>query len=123
MSKENFKVFVRERPNLIDYVTRKEMTWQEFYNLYELYGPDHDIWNKYSNTSNNQSIKSNSTFSLKDMFGMLGNIDMNEFQKGIGSLQKGIGYLQDFIGEKSSSDNGVRKPSYEPRPIHKYFDD
>ena len=121
MSKENFKSFVRERPHLIDYVAKKEMTWQEFYNLYELYGPDHSIWNKY--IDNNKSVNNSSSFSFKDMLGMFSNIDMNEVQKGIGSLQKGIGYLQDFISSKTPDTTNTRKSIYEPRPIHKYFDD
>ena len=121
MSLESFKSFVKEKPDLIDYVKRKEMSWQEFYNLYELYGPNHNIWDKYLKVG---SASSSSSFSFKDMLGMFKNIDMNEVQKGIGSLQKGIGYLQNMVAERTAKNTPeTKKSSYEPRPMHKYFDD
>lgn len=117
MSLENFKAFVREKPSLINYVRNKEVTWQEFYDMYELYGPNHSVWNKYLGITNNSPL------SFKDLFNSLGNIDMNELQKGIGSLQKGIGYLQEMVKDKGSDIPSVRKSSYEPRPLYKHFDD
>ena len=45
----NFKSFVRRNPNLITYVREKNTSWQEFYELYDLYGEDPTIWNKYLN--------------------------------------------------------------------------
>lgn len=117
MSLENFKSFVKTKPELINYVRKKEMSWQEFYNIFELYGPNNSIWDKYT-----EAIKeATSTFSFKDILGTIKNIDMTELQKGIGSLQKGIGYLQDMVSKR---DDITRKTSsYEPRPIHKHFDD
>jgi len=103
MSLESFKSFVREKPALINYVRNKEVTWQEFYDMYELYGPTHSVWNKYL------GITTNSPLSFKDLFGAIGNIDMSELQKGIGSLQKGLGYLQDLVKDKESSIPNMRK--------------
>ena len=37
---DNFKSFVRRNPNLITYVREKNTSWQEFYELYDLYGED-----------------------------------------------------------------------------------
>lgn len=120
MSLESFKSFVREKPDLVDFVRNKETTWQELYNMHELYGPNSSIWDKF-----NKTVNVNNSFSLKNIFDMFKNIDMNEVQKGIGSLQKGIGYIQSLIEEKASSDvsSSLRKSDYEPRPMHKYFDD
>ena len=47
MSVDSFKMFVRKNPNLIKYVNNNEMTWQKFYEMYDLYGEEHDIWNDY----------------------------------------------------------------------------
>ena len=47
MSVDSFKMFVRKNPNLIKYVNNNEMTWQKFYEMYDLYGEDNSIWNKY----------------------------------------------------------------------------
>lgn len=115
MSLESFKSFVREKPNLVKFINNKEMTWQQFYEMYELYGENHSIWNKYLGITNTSSV------SFKDMLGMFRNINPDELQKGIGSLQKGIGYLQGLVTEKATS--ATRKSTYEPRPMYKYFDD
>ncbi len=117
MSLENFKSFVKTNPSLTNFVRSGDMTWQKFYELYDLYGPVHDVWNKYL------GITTNGAFSFKDIFGMLKNIDTNELQKGIGSLQKGIGYVQEFIANKATDTREEKKETYEPRPMYKYFDD
>ena len=118
MSLESFKNFVREKPNLTSFVRNNEMTWQKFYEMYELYGPSHSIWNKYL------GITTNNGTSLKDVLGLLRNVDMSEIQKGIGSLQKGIGYLQDIVNSKSSEvGSNFRNNEYTPRPIYQQFDD
>ena len=36
MSLENFKKFVKDKPNLQSFVAKGEMSWQDFYNMYEL---------------------------------------------------------------------------------------
>ena len=46
MSLDNFKKFVKENPKLVNFVRNGDMTWQKFYELYDLYGPFHDIWNQ-----------------------------------------------------------------------------
>ena len=61
MSLDNFKNFVKENPKLANFVRNGDMTWQKFYELYDLYGPFHDIWNKYL------GITTNGVFSFKDM--------------------------------------------------------
>ena len=47
MSKKDFKMFVRSNPNLIRYVNNGSKTWQDFYEMYDIYGENSDIWNKY----------------------------------------------------------------------------
>lgn len=119
MSLDNFKSFVREHPSLINYVRNKEMTWQGFYEMFDLYGPTNHVWDKYL------GITSTTNQTFKDFFSIFRNMDMNELQKGIGSLQKGIGYVQDFLKERTSTTktNENLKNNYEPRPLYKYFDD
>ena len=118
MPLSDFKSFVRERPSLANYVNKNEMTWQKFYEMYELYGANNSIWDNYLSTT---SASSSST-SIKDMLGMFKNVNMNDLQEGINSLQKGIGYIQDMVKSKTK-DIPVRKSSYEPRPMYRHFDD
>ena len=49
---------------------------------------------------------------------MIKKVDLDSVQKGVNNLQKTIGLLQDIgIGSKT------KVPTYEPRPMYKYFDD
>ena len=118
MPLSDFKSFVRERPSLANYVNKNEMTWQKFYEMYELYGANNSIWDNYLSTTSTSS----SSTSIKDMLGMFKNVNMNDLQEGINSLQKGIGYIQDMVKSKTK-DIPVRKSSYEPRPMYRHFDD
>ncbi len=115
MPLENFKRFVKNKPILADYVARGDTTWQNLYDLYELYGEDSSVWSKYLNANTN-------IITFKDMIDSIKNIDMTEVQNSINSLQKGIGYIEELVRSKEK-DIPIRKSTYEPRPLYKYFDD
>ena len=52
---DNFKLFVKNNPNLITYVRNNTMSWQKFYELYDLYGEDNNIWSEYLNNKSNSN--------------------------------------------------------------------
>ncbi len=114
VSVENFKKFVRNKPTLADYVAKGEITWQKFYDMYELYGENSSVWDKYMIVP--------SSVTIKDLFERFQNIDVTELQNSITSLQKGIGYIEDLVHSKEK-ENPIRKSSYESRPLYRYFDD
>ena len=125
MSKENFKTFVRGHPELAQYVMNKKSSWQEFYELYDLYGEDNKVWDSYFNRStiatpgNNLSTKENA---MGELIKMVKNVDLKSVQKTVGNLQKTIGLLQDLgIGSSTATSSSVS--SYEPRPMYRYFED
>ena len=114
MGKEDFKIFVRKHPNLIDYVTSNKMTWQQFYEIYDLYGEDNSIWNNF----NKESTVSNSLpSSIKDFFSLFKGIDATTIQKTLTSINKAI----DAFKEINQSNNNTS--TYEERPKYKYFED
>ena len=47
--KTNFKEFVKNNPSLLKFVKEEKMTWQKFYEMYDLYGENHEVWNEYIN--------------------------------------------------------------------------
>lgn len=116
MSKESFKSFVRNYPELGNSVMDNKTSWQKLYELYEMYGEDNNIWDKYINNSSlNNDTRSTS---INELINMIKNVDLDSVQKGVNNLQKTIGLLQNIgIGSKT------KEEVYEPRPLYKYFDD
>lgn len=110
MSKVEFKEFVKTHPSLVKYVNNGDMSWQKFYEMFDLYGEDNSIWDKYINTQ-----KPNVSH---DALSWIKNIDVDSLQSGINSIQRVIGLLQDF----SVSDN-KQQEEYKPRPLYKHFED
>lgn len=103
MSKESFKMFARNHPELVNVVIKGNVSWQQLYEIYEIYGDNNSIWNKYFNmnsSSNNLSSLSdgiiNSTNTIKELVSSFKNIDMDSVQKGIENIEKTIGLLQDI---------------------------
>ena len=122
MSKEEFKSFVRKNPSLIKYVNNNSMTWQKFYEMYDMYGESNDIWNNYLNTTSNNIVKTNTLSSSENAFRELVNtvktINLEKVQKGINSLQKTISLVQEL-----GSSNNTTPKEYERRPIYTHFED
>ena len=126
MGKEAFKQFVHTHPNLAGYVARGDMTWQKFYEMYDLYGENSVIWDPYqvavtppiTNVNKNVSTKKQET-SWKDLVQMVKGIDLASVQKGIDGMQKAIGLVQEFTTKKAPTNAST----YEPRPLYRYFED
>lgn len=122
MSKEEFKSFVRKNPGLIKYVNNNSMTWQKFYEMYDMYGESNDVWNNYLNTTSNNIVKTSTLSSSENAFRELVNtvkgINLEKVQKGINSLQKTISLVQEL-----GSSNNTTPKEYERRPIYKHFED
>lgn len=118
---DDFKSFVKKNPNLINYVKNDTMSWQKFYELYDLYGEDENIWGEYLGNRNASSnkVEKKSTSRFSDILDMAKNIDANKLQDSISSVQKAIG----LIGDMFIKDKGTDTNTYTPRPIYRKFDD
>lgn len=115
MSKETFKSFARLHPELVKSVMSNKTSWQQLYELYEIYGEDSTIWNTYF-YSDKESTNPTFPDTFKDLLATIKNLDMESVQKGISNIQKTIGLLQD-IGIGSRSNDKIT------RPIYKRFED
>ncbi len=124
MSKESFKSFVKLHPELATSVMNHKSTWQDFYELYELYGEKNKVWDSYLGNNALASVSSakNKSSSMTELIQMVKSVDLDSVQKTVGSLQKTIGLLQD-IGIGNTTNTTSKSSSYEPRPMYKYFDD
>ena len=125
MKKEEFKEFVRKNPKLITYVKNNEMTWQKFYEMYDLYGDTNDVWKDYliKQEEVKEEIKESTKagiagLTLSEVVKWIKNVDLDNLQEGIGNVQRVLGVMQDFTKKDT-----VEKQTYKPRPLYKHFED
>ena len=108
--KEEFKSSVRKHPKLVTYVKDGKTTWQQFYEIYDLYGASEEAWKDYLSPTVITSI------GVADILSYIKNINLEEFQNGINSIQRVLGLLGDIS-------NKNKETTYKPRPMYKKFDD
>ncbi len=118
----SFKEFVKKNPKLLKPVKEGKMTWQKYYEMYDLYGEDHEVWKEYIGQKEvvEAAGTAATTASITDFLGWFKNVDLDGLQEGINSVSRVIGVLQDF-GTKDSTTN--TKSEYKPRPLYKHFED
>src|SRR5574344_448730 len=115
--KEEFKEFAKAHPELNSYITtHPDMTWQKFYEIYDIYGDSERSWSPYltKNTSDLTSIKNFSD--------IVKNIDINSIQEHIKTAQKALGFIQELTTKGAEKVTTLYGPT-SPRPINKFFGD
>ena len=117
--KESFKKFVVKHPELVTIVNNGEMTWQKFYEMYDLYGEESNTWDNYFSKKTEVVTAAATGIGISDFLSWLKNINLDTLQNGVDSLQRVVGLISD-LGVKN--DNNP-KEEYKPRPIYKHFDD
>ena len=120
MKQEEFKNFVRTKPELIKYVQNGEMTWQKFYELYDLYGTDESIWNKYILRD-----RSGVEDSISKITNMVKNVNVDSIKSYINTAQKAIDFVSDLTKKNPTSNiaENLTKGPVSPRPLNKFFED
>lgn len=119
--KEEFKAFVKENPFLIQYIKEGKKTWQDFYEMYDLYGEDEDAWGKLLNEESKKVERNDNRGGyLEELVKMAKNVDVNKVQEGISSFQKTLGLFGELFASKEA---GSSKKEYNPRPLYKRFED
>jgi len=119
---EDFKEFVRNNSYLINYTKTGNKSWQDLYEIYDIYGEDTDAWNKYLNEETRNPTTTTNTNKpnyIEEMVRMAKNIDVDKVQEGITSLQKTLG----LFGDLFTSKNNNKTKEYNPRPLYRRFDD
>ena len=120
--KEEFKSFVQKHPELVSYIKDKKNTWQDFYEIYDMYGDDKKVWDKYKDESplNEEESRAKST-SLAELASLVKNINIDNVQKYINNAQKAINVIQELTSKNPVKTEYVIPKS--PRPITKFFGD
>ena len=120
--KDDFKNFVTKHPNLVSIVKNKKHTWQDLFEVYDLYGEDESLWDRYLN---NRDTNSNSidTSSIGELTKLFKNINIESVQKYIDTAQKAIGVIQQLTGSGVGTNIGSQVGPEIARPINKIFED
>lgn len=108
--KDEFKQFVAKKPNLASYIENGQMSWQKFYELYDLYGENNSVWDNYDR-------KSGGVTKINDL---IKNIDMNSIKEHIATAQKALDFVQELT---SKTPDVPSKAPVTPRPLNKFFED
>ena len=111
MSKETFKEFIRNKPELTDFIDSGEMTWQKFYELYDLYGEEETVWRKYKTPKKNLKVQE-----IIDKF------NPETLQKHLTNAQKALDVFSEFATKGTENIANKVKPNIE-RPLNKFFGD
>lgn len=120
--KEEFKEFIKSKPELVDYVKSKEYTWQDFYEVYDLYGKDESVWEKYKENKDNIESDDRKNASITELTNLVKNINIDNVQKYINNAQKAINVISELTAKKTSTDT-VQTIAKTPRVINKFFGD
>lgn len=113
--KEEFKVFVKKNPRLIKFVKDGSMSWQKFYEIFDLYGEEESAWKEYLTKEEKKVAENTPT----DLVSWLKSIDLDSVQNGMNSLQRVVALL----GELTTKNPTTSESTYKPRPLYKHFED
>ena len=116
--KEEFKEFIRSKPELVEYIKNKEMTMQGFYELYDIYGPEEEAWKPYE-----RGILNNNPINPSKITDIMKNINLDEIQKHINTAQKALGVVSDLTTKGTQNVSSTVKGPLSPRPLNKFFED
>lgn len=108
--KQEFKDFISIHPELVTYVKNKEMTWQDFYEIYDIYGSDESAWSSYFK-------KAESTDKITELTSLFKNINLDNVSRHVNNAQKAINIIQELT---KKSPEVITKSA---RPITKFYGD
>ena len=116
--KEEFREFIKNKPELVEYIRNKEMTLQGFYEIYDIYGTDENAWKPYDRVNN--IISPRTTSKITDL---VKNINVDEIQKHINTAQKALGVVGELTNKGTSNTQNILKGPLTSRPLNKFFED
>ena len=103
--KELFKNFIGAHPEILKYIKNKEMTCQDFFEIYDIYGEESNVWDKYF--KDNIETDDNK---LKELSGLLKNINIDSIEHHVNNAQKVIGIIQELTKKTPDITNAVDNP-------------
>lgn len=121
---EEFKNYCKDKEYLKDYVKEGKFTWQELYEIYDIYGPEADEFKTPADESNTEEESENSEAKtesaakeenktkkegLGGIFDLISGFDADKIQEGLNGMKKILAVLgeiskpeeSDFVSQRS----------------------
>ena len=122
--KEMFKEFVKLNPEFAYSVKNRKTTWQELYQIYDLYGSESSLFNQYKKNRITDNITN--SLGVKEIINSLKNINIDNLQENLNGLGKAVSFIEDLTNsfkkeEKTKKTKNIKKGKIEP--INRFFDD
>ena len=118
--KDEFKEFIKLNPEFAYSVKNGKTTWQELYQIYDLYGSNSDLFNQYRKTKVTDSL-----VGVKDIVNSLKNINIDMLQENLNGLGKAVSFIEDLTNTFKKDDKKETESNKKGRvePINRFFDD
>lgn len=100
--KEQFKIFISNHPEILEYIKTKEMSFQDFYEIYDIYGENENAWSKYFKVAESQKIK--------ELGDILKNINMDNIEHHVNNAQKLISVIQELTKKTPENITKIENP-------------
>ena len=120
--KEQFKNFARLHPELVTYIKNGDMSWQRFYEIYDIYGEEESAWSSYFNTTTAANTTS-ATDAVGVITDKIKNIDMSSIQEHIKTAQKALNLVSELTGKTETTSPLTATIPKVPRQINQFFED
>lgn len=123
---EKFKEFIRDKEFLIDKVNNNETTWQNLFEIYDLYGENASIFkapkqesSEYQEETNEQRNDTGvgSESRVNNLLKAFEGVDVNKINENLEGVRK----ILSVLGEFTKKDDVKPKRTYE-RPNNRYDD-
>lgn len=110
MSKlDEFKAFAHERPFLREKVKQGEMTWQELYERYDIYGPDDEIFKEKEESSTSETKEKKE--GLDSILDAISGFDVDKISDGLNGMKKILNVLSEVTRPEETPPLSRRKMS------------
>ncbi len=104
-----FKEFVKTMPKAASLVHEGKYSWQQLYEMYVLYGENHEIWQQFKGSDVKEA--NGATFDLGTLLNLLKTIDIDALLSSMQGLEKVLGIAAALFDKEDTNERGFQSIS------------